>query len=294
LARSGLPAFEAALEEHLYDKAARLKAVEADRALEEIASRLADWAEAQAQLLREREGALEGLRAGIEAERAGFLGDFVAQERARLGDGLEVLRAVAARELDEALHPSGGLVDALLTRMELDVEDIEFVVGLLQERAEQLMARSLQRAQAALGEREQRIADGAEAGFVGLDARDARALQRRLKAWLDQGRLLRAGLDERCYAPQRALLRARLGHPEVGLALRKAARLAPSEAQAALRPLLGAIDEGVWGGLEAWAGEYFLWAARLCDALRGDLQVFALEANPHWTRALRRAGAGKV
>ena len=49
------------------------------------------------------------------------------------------------------------------------------------------------------------------------------------------------------------------------------------------------VDEGVWGGLEAWAGEYFLWAARLCDALRGDLQVFALEANPHWTRALRRA-----
>lgn len=284
LESSGMAALELFLRDEVFDRAARFKAVDADRALGQLCREVQALSQQLQAALEGRQEHLRGLYQGIDVEESNLTRQALPHARQRLADGLDVLISILAREVEEAMHPGAGLVDALLTRMELDQEDVSFVLRLMQERFEDLLSRSRDRILSAALEAEQRLADGADALIAAAPPQDASALQSRLRVWLDQARQHRLALEQQTYVRWRAFTAGRTTAPGAHDLVRRAARrdIQPEARRDALRSLLPEVDAALVAGLQTWIQEYFAAARRFCDTLRGDLQIMAIEA-----RALR-------
>jgi hypothetical protein len=254
--------------------------MDADRALAALCARFTARSRALQAQLEGRQRHLEALVHGIDAERDNALKDALPDALERLRDGVELLLGVLSRELEEALQPGAGLVDALLTRMGLDDEDIAFLLSLTRERHGGLLDRSRDRLLATLLESERRLVDGLDALIAAAPPEDTRALQARLRAWMDRARALRDALEPQVFGPWRAFAAGRLTAPGAHDLIRRAAsrEARPDARQAALRPLLPEVDAERAAALQTWIEEYFAAARRFCDTLRGDLQVMAIEA----------------
>ncbi|MBH24335.1 MAG: hypothetical protein CMH57_07785 [Myxococcales bacterium] len=282
LERSGLGPLLRFAEGEVFDRAARLKASVASRALRALAQELQEHGRLQIAHIDGLLGRVDALQEGVEAEEQEITGRLTQEERERLASGVDFLLMLIAREVSEAMHPNSRLIDALLPRAELEPEDVEFVLELTVERFGDLLKRSEERVNKALLEVEQRFVDSVDALADRLDPEDARTARRRLEAYLSEARALRLLLGQRVYGRYRLIAEGRATGPEVGALIARQARqprdLPEEERKAALKALLPDVEGQLEGHLEAWAREYFDAARRLCDLLRGDLDVLRVEA----------------
>jgi len=282
LDRSGMAALHAFVEAEVYDRAGRLKALEACRALEATLGRMRQHGQELAERLAGALAMLAEVEAELAATHARFLSAVVVEEKRMLADQVDFLLVVIAREIVEALKPTAGLMGSLLTRVELDEEDVEFVADLLIERFGQVLDRSRARVGGALLEGEQHLADQINLLAAALPAADAQVLLRRVQAFVAEARALRMVLTDRVYGRYRLLAQGRVSGPGASGQVRtQAARrdATDTERKAALRRLLPDAATAIEADLTGWAREYFDAADKFCDVVRSDLQVMAIVAG---------------
>lgn len=280
LSQSGFSSFQTFLSDEIFDRTARLKALDADRSLTRQAQDITNFAQNLGARFERLQEHIHALQDGVLGEKKNFRQD-TEQERRRLRDGVDMLLSISAREIDEALHPGSGLFDAIFTRMELDEEDISFVLQLMDERFHDLLQRSEARVQVVLRETDGRLMDGVDTLIADLDPGDIQTLQKRMASWAEQAQAMRGSLQSRIYGQLRAQAQGRLSSPHASISIRKAAHRDADEAarKTLLRKLLPDVDEAIRIGLHAWSQEYFQAALKFCEVLRGDLRVMAIEAR---------------
>lgn len=279
---SGLPQLRAALEASVFDRAGRLKALEATARLEGAAETLRGISAARLALLQGLRETLAGVEARIQAEEARFIAERIPQEQRMLADQLDFLLTVIEREIHEALRPSPGLMGALLTRVELAEEDAEFITELLVQRFKQVLARSQGRLDAALLEWERQLGDLAVGLAARLEPREQEGWQRRIQGWSAASRAQRMLLTERVYGRYGLLALGRASAPSLGGVLQGGASrgdAAEADRRAALRSLLPPVESELGDELARWAREYFGAALHFCAIVRRDLHRMEIEAE---------------
>ncbi len=165
--------------------------------------------------------------------------------------------------------------------MDLDEEDLSFLLALMQERFADLLRRSRDRILRTMQASEQRLAKGVDAMIEGLPHEDARLLQERVRTWLTQARTRREALEEQVFKPWRAFAQGRATAPGASERLRALARRELSEdaRRTALRRFMPEVDATFIAEIQTWGQHYFAAARHACELLRGDLQVMTMQAQ---------------
>ncbi len=278
---SGITPFLDKVETDIFDRTARLKTLDAHEKLGALLTEIQSHTQTQAERFEARYEPIETLRQGVLTQKEDLYHKLLDEERSILRGSMDMLLNIAVREIDDALQPASGLVDVLLTRMELDREDIQFVLSLIEERFDDLLGRSCHRLMRSLQDDEQRLVESFDALLDVLEPADVRALSRRLEAWLAETSALRLLLTERVYGRYRAVAQGRLSAPGAENIVKRAAQrdIDETEQKQTLTQLLPAVEQDMMEDLQQWGQEYFSAALRLCDVIRGDLQVMSIQSK---------------
>ncbi len=279
LQASGVAALLDHLQADVYERVAALKAIDGTRAWHQLTHDMIQHAQSRLALLSDLQTRLDTIKEGIAAQAHNFTTHFIAEERRRLVQAIDTTLVTVAREITDALQPAPGLVGALLTRVSLSEEDLEFVVSLLEERLAQVLQASQQRVTQNLLEAETRLIEGIETMDTALEAPLGGVVRRRLTGHLSETRALRALLTDRVYGRYRAIAKGRTSAPGVMRVIERSARkdTTMDEHKATLRRLLPDVEDAMTAALAGWAREYFDAAARFCDITHGDLKVSSIE-----------------
>lgn len=275
---SGVPALIEALDTQVFDRAGAIKCVDGELSIRSIAQQIAAVADRRGRELEAAAARIDVIRGRIAAERDA-LATFVEEESSRLEGAFDLLVDVVLREVDETAQPGNRLLDTLFVRPRLDDEDLEFVLGFLQARYDDVLARSRARVQARLRKLDALVGQEVDAIAVGLTSANRRLLSRRTRDWQDRAAAQRRLLTERVHGRYVAIARGRASAPGAERSLRDAARTdGDDERRTILRRVLPE-PSGIADAIVAESQEYFTMAGRFCDTLRADLLVMAIEAR---------------
>ena len=276
---SGLDTLTAALEEHIFDRAGSIKCVDGVVSLHALAADVRSEANARGESLEAAATAVDEIGRRIQAEQTALRETFVPGEMARLEGAFELLVDVVLREVDETAQPGNRLLDTLFVRPRLDEEDLEFVLGFLEARYDDVLARSAGRVEAQLRETDAVVAQGADGLMRDQSPEHRRLISRRVRDWLDRAAAQRRLLTERVHGRYVAIARGRASAPGAERLLREAARMEPGDdRRAKLRDVMPESG-GLADAIVSEGEEYFAMTVRFCDTLRADLLVLAIEAR---------------
>lgn len=273
---SGMEEFRQHLQTQIIERAGQIKTIEAKRHLSGLVITLSAFQHGLTK--RYRALALATSQAQQELERGAIAHSEqrAQQELMTLEDRLDFMLRAVTKEIEEALKPSGSLMN---TRMVLSEEDRAFIQQLLLERFLSLLEQSLERVFHDVVALEADVALKVGPIMHELSLQDSRAISQRLEGFRDELRMLKLLLKERVYG--RAGARA-TGQIEAGSqqALKAIEGLSdPQRWRALLRALLPELRPGFRQDLIQWYQDFFAAAVRLLERVKNDLEVLKLEAQ---------------
>jgi small GTP-binding protein len=287
LAESGFSQFRDFLDSRIIERSGRIKTLEISRQLGDVTRDIEAF---QAELvskyetLGEEAASLTGWLDELSHERAGESPDQARakQEARALEDRFDFVLTGIEREIRETIRSrSSWLPKSMLSRKTLSEEDTTFVLDLLSERLEDVLARSRQTILADVDELEGAVAQRIGPIIQQLPLGDARAMNRRLEGFFDETRMLELLLEERVYGQLRA--RA-IGQIEAAgrdalEQIRDSGQEGGPAWKSALRRLLPDTRGHLSRELTNWYREFFLATHRFSDRVQRDLHLLKLEAE---------------
>ncbi len=275
-AEDGFEEFRRHLDSRIIKRAGRIKTIEGKRHVARLVLTLAAFQHGLIRRYKSLGGKAEEAGDWVEGIWATHPSEIAERELIEAEERVGFLLRVLVREIEEALKPRPSLVRQ---RMVLSEEDRDYLIDLLTERFEGILADSKDRVFNDIVGLEAELAEFMNPILEGLSLQDARGLNRRLQGFQDEVRVLKLLLEERVFGQIIARARGQIG----AAATSALTEIENSEDQTRwrglLRELLPSLREDFEANIAEWYDTFFVTASRFCDRVRRDLSLLELEAR---------------
>jgi small GTP-binding protein len=274
---SGFSRFTDFLDERVIQRSGRIKTLEIGRQLVSLVEDILGF-RAQAAATYERlSERVEDLKGWLDRQAETVPGARAHAETVALRDKFDFVLTGVERELRETLRSRG----TILMRGVLADEDREFLLGLLQERVDDVLDRAHRSVLTHVDGLEAELADRLGPIIQELELSDARAINRRLEGFYDEARVLEMLLEERVFGRLEAKARGKIDAAgwETLETIRNKSPDDVEQWKGELRRLLPSADETLEAEIAQWYGEFFLAARRFSDRVQRDLNLLKMEAE---------------